>query len=139
MLTAGSVPALRAVSALPSVMLTLTPPPAVLTTEVPVAATETLIPETGSDSASEMAMAVAWATIRAVVASTWPDRALTRMRPAASSVEPGETFNVTWSNYNQCPSGTSVTGYRVTVAGEGATVTSTNPSTSTTAMYAPYG
>ncbi|NQX17094.1 protein kinase [Rathayibacter sp. VKM Ac-2857] len=59
--------------------------------------------------------------------------AVPTVTPAASSVEPGETFNVTWSNYNQCPSGTSVTGYRVTVAGEGATVTSTNPSTSTTA------
>ncbi|MCJ1673576.1 MULTISPECIES: protein kinase [unclassified Rathayibacter] len=59
--------------------------------------------------------------------------AVPTVTPAASSVEPGDTFNVTWSNYNQCPSGTSVTGYRVTVAGEGATVTSTNPSTSTTA------
>ncbi|QHC57156.1 protein kinase [Rathayibacter sp. VKM Ac-2760] len=59
--------------------------------------------------------------------------AVPTVTPAASSVEPGETFNVTWSNYNQCPSGTSVTGYRVTASGEGATVTSTNPSTSTTA------
>ncbi|WP_367882227.1 serine/threonine-protein kinase [Rathayibacter oskolensis] len=59
--------------------------------------------------------------------------AVPTVTPAASSVEAGAAFNVTWSNYNQCPSGTSVTGYRVTATGEGASVTSTNPSTSTTA------
>ncbi|KQQ06105.1 MULTISPECIES: protein kinase domain-containing protein [unclassified Rathayibacter] len=59
--------------------------------------------------------------------------AVPTVTPAASSVETGATFNVTWSNYNQCPSGTSVTGYRVSAAGDGASVTSTNPSTSTTA------
>lgn len=59
--------------------------------------------------------------------------AVPTVTPAASSVEAGATFNVTWSNYNQCPSGTSVTGYRVTTTGEGASVTSTNPSNSTTA------
>ncbi|PPG58865.1 serine/threonine protein kinase [Rathayibacter sp. AY1C7] len=59
--------------------------------------------------------------------------AVPTVTPAASSVEAGATFNVTWSNYNQCPSGTSVSGYRVTATGEGASVTSTNPSNSTTA------
>ncbi|PPH53234.1 protein kinase [Rathayibacter sp. AY1E2] len=59
--------------------------------------------------------------------------AVPTVTPAASSVEAGATFNVTWSNYNQCPSGTSVRGYRVTATGEGANVTSTNPSNSTTA------
>ncbi|KQQ07466.1 protein kinase domain-containing protein [Rathayibacter sp. Leaf296] len=59
--------------------------------------------------------------------------AVPTVTPAASSVDAGATFNVTWTNYNQCPSGTSVTGYRVTATGEGASVTSTNPSNSTTA------
>ena len=59
--------------------------------------------------------------------------AVPTVTPAASSVDAGATFNVTWSNYNQCPSGTSVSGYRVTATGEGASVTSTNPSNSTTA------
>lgn len=59
--------------------------------------------------------------------------AVPTVTPAASSVEAGSAFTVTWSNYNQCPSGTSVTGYRVTATGGDAAVTSTNPSTSTTA------
>ena len=59
--------------------------------------------------------------------------AVPTVTPAASSVDAGATFNVTWTNYNQCPSGTSVSGYRLTATGEGASVTSTNPSNSTTA------
>ncbi|KZX22507.1 Serine/threonine-protein kinase PknA [Rathayibacter tanaceti] len=59
--------------------------------------------------------------------------AVPTVTPAASSVDAGATFTVTWSNYNQCPSGTSVSGYRVAASGDGASVTSTNPSTSTTA------
>lgn len=59
--------------------------------------------------------------------------AVPTLTPAASSVQAGESFTVTWSNYNQCPSGTSVSGYRVATSGDGATVESANPSTATTA------
>ncbi|MBF4461070.1 MULTISPECIES: protein kinase domain-containing protein [unclassified Rathayibacter] len=72
-------------------------------------------------------------SVYTAVATPDAPTAVPTVTPAASSVPAGSTFTVTWSNYNQCPSGTSVTGYRVTASGDGASVTSTNPSTSTTA------
>ncbi|NQX29149.1 protein kinase [Microbacteriaceae bacterium VKM Ac-2854] len=71
--------------------------------------------------------------VYSAVATPPAPTAVPAVTPAVSSVAPGATFIVTWTNYNQCPSGNSVTGYTVTATGEGASVTSTNPSNSTTA------
>ncbi|PPG85751.1 serine/threonine protein kinase [Rathayibacter rathayi] len=55
--------------------------------------------------------------------------AVPTLTPAASSVQAGATFTVSWSNYNQCPSGTTVTKYTATASGQGASVVSTEGTT----------
>jgi hypothetical protein len=71
--------------------------------------------------------------VYSAVATPPAPTAVPAVSPARESVPVSAPFNITWTNYNQCPSGTTLTGYTVTATGEGASVTSTNPSNSTTA------